>query len=126
MKPTAHSEQAELRERGRLELLVGEYFKLARVVHRDQPRLVKVGDFVQFFGDADLIAAIGGRQGAGGNAHVLVVIHGEILPVARARAKRRNAQNVRDELELASVPREYHWAGASQARRLLDLDRAGY
>ena len=59
-------------------------------------------------------------QGVARNLHVLVVIDREVRAVARARAERRDAEHVGDELIPAAVPREDHRARSGQPLRLLD------
>ena len=98
----SHAEEPELGKRRRLELLVGDDVDAPP----DDPRamqlnLIEVGNLAQFLGDADFVCAVARLQRLAGNRDVLVVIHGEVLAVARTGAQRRDAQHVGDELEAA-------------------------
>jgi hypothetical protein len=75
------------------------------------------GHFAQLFGDAKVVAAIARHQRGGWNLHVLVMIHGKIAAIARARAERRHGEHVGEEFEAAPVPGENHRARAGQTRR---------
>src|ERR1039457_542498 len=118
--PAVHSEQAELRERRRLKLLIGYDIDRRRMIQRDQLDLVDVGDLAQFLRDADFVLPVAGLQPLGGDGDVLVVIHREILPIARTGAQWGYAQHVGDELETLAVPGEDHGARPGESRRLFD------
>ena len=71
------------------------------MVERQQLDLIDVGDLAQFLRHADLVSAIARRERFAGDGNVFLVIDREILAVAGARAQRRDAQHVGDELEAA-------------------------
>jgi hypothetical protein len=54
--------QTELRERRRLELLVGDDFGVSRMVQCLQLDLVDIGNFAQFLSHADFVGAIARLQ----------------------------------------------------------------
>ena len=68
------------------EFLVGEDFGLGRVVDGVELDLVEVGDFAEFFGDADLVAAVFGLESRTRDGDVFVVIYGEVSAFAVAGA----------------------------------------
>ena len=116
--------QTELRKRRRLEFFVGDDFGIGRVVERHQLDLVDVGDLPQFLRHVDLEGAIARDERARGDGNVFLVIHRKILAVAGARAQRRYAQHVGDELVSLAVPREDHGARSGQARRFVHRHHA--
>src|SRR5262245_41966319 len=110
--PLLHPEQAELRKRRALKLVVREHLDHIRVVHRYQPDRIEVRYLTEFFSDSYVVPAVYGHQRCPINLHVLVMIHREVLPVASAGPERRDAQYVGDKLEGLPVPGENHRTGA--------------
>ena len=92
------------------------------MIQGDQLDLIEVRHFAQLLGDSHLVGSVFRFERLAGDLHVLIVVDREVRTVTRARAKRRDAQDVGDELKPAAVPREDHRTRAREARRLFVHD----
>ena len=61
MQPPLDAEEAEPRERRALELLVGEHLDRRRMVERQQPHAVEIGDLAQLLGHPHLVGRSAAR-----------------------------------------------------------------
>ena len=59
-------------------------FNVRGMIHCDQLHLIEIGNFAQFFGDADFIFAVLRHACFPGDLHILVVIDREVIAVAGA------------------------------------------
>src|SRR3569833_2397236 len=114
------AEQPKFWIRRRLELIVRVDAFALLVIDRDQLHLIEVGNFVQFLRDVHLVFAVRRFQSRAGYLNVLVVIHGEVMTVARTGSERSNAKHIGYELEFLAVPGKDHRTRAGEPLRLGD------
>ncbi len=114
-----HAKQSELGIRRPFEFFVREDLRTGRMIDRQQLNLIDVRDLAELLSDPDIVLPVDHRERLPGNRHVLIMIHREVRALAVARAQRRDAQHVGDELHFASVPGPDHRTGSRQPLRFL-------